>query len=200
MSRLYSHRELKQLSNNLLTEMSLRRSPLSRPNSGFSGTEKSIEAALGDHADRLETEESSDPSTLASADSPTKAFLLFLLCLFMHVILIGIHLALVIVRFKVHGDQFKVSDQRFNDVTEVLFYYVTAYPNIIIKVCNIQMSIYDAKVLSGLPSSATVCDAKASFEEGFASEADTYCYARQVDRLAFTWSDRSYDVEVPEPL
>ncbi|KIP03130.1 hypothetical protein PHLGIDRAFT_16082 [Phlebiopsis gigantea 11061_1 CR5-6] len=74
------------------------------------------------------------PSNLASADSPMKAFLLFILCMVMHAVLVGLHLALVILRYKKHGDEFRITNQRVNDVAEVLFYYVTLAPNAIIKV------------------------------------------------------------------
>lgn len=64
-----------------------------------------------------------------------KAFLLFILCMVMHTVLVGLHLALVILRYKKHGDEFRITNQRVNDVAEVLFYYVTLAPNAIIKVC-----------------------------------------------------------------
>ena len=72
------------------------------------------------------------PST--TADSPSFAFFLFIVCFLMHSILVVLHLILVIFRFKLDGNEFRVPLQRLGDITETLFYYVTVYPNVIIKV------------------------------------------------------------------
>lgn len=69
-----------------------------------------------------------------SSHSPWVGLLIFLVCLGMHMLLVGVHLALVIIRYLVKADSIQVPITNLNEVTQVLFYYVTVFPNLIIKV------------------------------------------------------------------
>ena len=75
---------------------------------------------------------SSSPSLLSN-------WILFATCMLMHAVLVAIPLTLVILRYKLHGDSIQVSDDKLNEVTGVLFYYVTVFPNIVIKVSHTPM-------------------------------------------------------------
>ena len=72
-----------------------------------------------------------------SVTSPWVGLLLFLLCIFMHVILVGFHVVLVVFHYRLNGDAFKIpvpSIVTTNFVTEELFEKVALLPNIVIKV------------------------------------------------------------------
>ena len=104
--------------------------PPPRPDSGFSGFSKTED----DHRPSSDTENHTEPVTFKSATSPWVVFLLFVLCLFMHALLVAIHLALVIIRFKLHGDAIQVPGNNFNEIAGTLFYSATFPSNTIIKV------------------------------------------------------------------
>lgn len=99
-----------------------------------SASSHSENEGAGAHVPALSADTDETPTT---ADSPGFAFFLFIMCFFMHSILVALHLILVIFRFKLDGNEFRVPLQRLGDITETLFYYVTVYPNIIIKVCHL---------------------------------------------------------------
>lgn len=116
--------------------MSVARKPLPRPDSGLSVFSKGDEAGNVPASDTEDREsQHGSQEVFKSATSPWMAFLLFVVCFLMHAVLVAIHLALVIIRFKLHNDTIKVSDSNFLELTGALFYDVTLSPNTIIKVC-----------------------------------------------------------------
>ncbi|KIP05637.1 hypothetical protein PHLGIDRAFT_145519 [Phlebiopsis gigantea 11061_1 CR5-6] len=72
----------------------------------------------------------------ASMRSPASqsSWSLFVICVFMHIFLTGLHLTLLVLGFKLQDHSFTVSDDRLNAVTGTIFDYVTLSPNVIIKI------------------------------------------------------------------
>ena len=161
----------------------------------------SEKADAGAHVPTLPADAEASSTT---ADSPGLAFFLFILCFLMHTILVALHLILVIFRFKLDGNEFRVPLQRLGDITETLFYYVTVYPNILIKVSYLASQstwyvVIDPETI-GLPSPASLYHSEARLEEEHPSQAVFDRYARQGRRVAVSRCNRRNGVEVQKHL
>lgn len=111
------------------------------PEPDLSKVEKGVETP---GLSELEPEFPSRPlTTPRSVTSPWVGLLLFLLCILMHVVLVGFHVVLVVFHYRLNGDAFKIhipSIVTSNFVTEKLFEKVTLLPNIVIKVRPISIA------------------------------------------------------------
>ena len=115
----------------------------------------------------------------STSPSPSQSrWPLFILCIFMHLFLMGLHLTLLILGFKLQDHSFTVPDSRLNVVTGTLFDYVTLSPNVIVKVSNLSF-IVSTRVTQNntpldLPHPATVPYTEACAAKGSAPQAEPH--------------------------
>lgn len=153
-----------------------RPSPPSRPDSGVSDVEK---AAHSPRADLPQFLAEDNGPALQSSQSASVGVLLFLVCILMHATLAGLHLALVILRYSVHGRSIEVPDHNFNQVTGLLFSRITLLPNAIIKVRRASSvgKVIIFMLVSGLLGPSTLHHPEARVAERPASSPEPHRHA-----------------------